>query len=96
MKPLNFIGAQMLVFFGPFLESLIPGEQLYRFTELMEDRQSVERLLTKIEELEDKKKTAEKESRRLSKALAKEREQYKKDKMNNKETSKSRFFNWRK
>ncbi len=56
MKPLNFIGAQILVFFGPFLESFFPGEQYYRFTELMEDRKSVEILLQKIEEMEDKKK----------------------------------------
>ena len=60
MKPLNFIGAQMLVFFGPFLESLIPGEQLYRFTELMEDRKSVDKLLAEIERLEDEKKEREK------------------------------------
>ena len=81
MKPLNFIGAQMLVFFGPFLESLIPGEQLYRFTELMEDRKSVDRLLNTIEELEDEKKAKEKQD--------------KENRKNNK-PSKNRFLLWRK
>ena len=60
MKPLNFIGAQIMNFFGPFLESLVPGEQLYRFTEMMEKRENVEVLIQRIEELEDHKKQAEK------------------------------------
>jgi len=62
MKPLNFIGAQIMNFFGPFLESLVPGEQLYRFTEMMENRNNVELLIQRIEDMEDMKKQAEKDA----------------------------------
>lgn len=53
MKPLNFIGAQLLVFFGPFLDTIFPGEKYYRFTDLMEKRENVDILLNEIERLED-------------------------------------------
>jgi hypothetical protein len=57
MKPMNFIGAQFLNFFGPFLELLFPGEKYYRFTEAMEKRENVEKLLIEIERLSGEKKT---------------------------------------
>ncbi|HDR03927.1 MAG TPA: hypothetical protein ENN84_01600 [Candidatus Marinimicrobia bacterium] len=57
MKPMNFIGAQFLNFFGPFLEMLFPGEKYYEFTEAMEKRENVEKLLLEIERLSGEKKT---------------------------------------
>lgn len=55
LKPLNFIGSQALVFFGPIIESLFPKNGVYDFAELMENRENVDRLMLKIEELESKK-----------------------------------------
>ncbi|MDZ7821428.1 MAG: hypothetical protein U5N26_06235 [Candidatus Marinimicrobia bacterium] len=49
MKPLNFFGAQTLNFFGPIIESFLKKEnRYYDFTEMLEDRQNVERILRRI------------------------------------------------
>ena len=68
LKPLNFIGSQALVFFGPVIESLFPKNGVYDFAELMEDRDNVDRLLLKIEELESRKteESGEKKIRKRS------------------------------
>jgi len=68
LKPLNFIGSQALVFFGPIIESLFPKNGVYDFAELMENRDNVDRLLLKIEELESRKTedTGEKKTRKSS------------------------------
>jgi hypothetical protein len=55
LKPLNFIGSQALVFFGPVIESIFPKNGIYDFAELMENRDNVDRLMAKIEALESKK-----------------------------------------
>ncbi|MEA2076420.1 MAG: hypothetical protein U9O95_00190 [Candidatus Marinimicrobia bacterium] len=54
LKPLNFIGAQTLNFFGPIIESLMkPENRYYDFTEFLEKRENIERILQRIEELEN-------------------------------------------
>jgi hypothetical protein len=52
VKPLNFIGAQMMIFFEPFVQTLFNLRDYDTFREMMERRESVERLLLKIEELD--------------------------------------------
>jgi len=54
MKPLNFLGAQALNFFGPIIESLLKKEnRYYDFTAFLEDRENIEKILLRIEELEN-------------------------------------------
>ena len=54
LKPLNFFGAQTLNFFGPIIESLMkPGNRYYDFTEFLEKRENIERILQRVEELEN-------------------------------------------
>ena len=50
VKPLNYIGSQVLVFFAPFVNSLFAVQDYDEFTALMEDRENIERLLKRIEE----------------------------------------------
>ncbi|MCP4544991.1 MAG: hypothetical protein GY835_00840 [bacterium] len=62
-KPLNYIGAQAMVFFGPMVRILFESPNYYRYTELLEDRHVVELLIKMIEGLieeTDKRKRAEK------------------------------------
>lgn len=78
LKPLNFIGSQALVFFGPVIESLFPKNGIYDFAELMEDRDNVDRLLLRIEELESR-KTEESSEKKIRK-----RSIFRRDKKNHK------------
>lgn len=52
VKPLNFIGAQMMVFFEPFVQTIFDFRDYDTFRGMMERRESVERLLLKIEEVD--------------------------------------------
>ncbi|MCD6233740.1 MAG: hypothetical protein J7K63_01705 [Candidatus Marinimicrobia bacterium] len=54
-KPMNFIGSQAVVFFGPVLESFFPSSDIYGLAEFMEERENVERLMERIEALESEK-----------------------------------------
>ncbi len=52
VKPLNFIGAQMMIFFEPFVQTLFNLRDYDTFREMMERRENVERMLLKIEEID--------------------------------------------
>ena len=71
-KPLAFLGGQLLIFLEPFVQTLFNIRQYQRFALLMEDRESWERLIRKIEELEadytDKEKQAKAAERQARKA----------------------------
>ncbi len=73
VKPLNYIGAQAMVFFEPFVQALFNIKDYDTFREMMERRENVERLLLKIEELDAKALERENETRRLRRAQRKRR-----------------------
>lgn len=62
-KPLSFVGSQALVFLEPFVKAFLNLASYDRFTAMMEDRRNVERLIRKIEELEDERARKEKEEK---------------------------------
>lgn len=49
IKPLNFIGSQVMVFFRPIVAAIFPTSLYDRFEKLLEKRQSIEWLLISIE-----------------------------------------------
>jgi len=49
VKPLNFIGAQLMVFFEPIVQSLFEFKSYNIFREAIENRDNVEILMQKIE-----------------------------------------------
>jgi len=69
VKPLNFIGAQMMIFFEPFVQTLFNIKDYDTFRELMERRENVERLLLKIEELDAEALQKEKQAKAERRAL---------------------------
>lgn len=82
-RPLSFVGSQAMIaaspivhFFEPFLQSLVGpgyGHQAYkRFAELMENRETVERLIIAIERENQAVKERESEEKAQRKALKKE------------------------
>lgn len=62
-KPLNYIGSQAMVFFGPFVRVLFESPNYYRYSELLEQRPTVELLLRMIEGYESDLARADKASR---------------------------------
>ena len=67
VKPLNYIGSQMLVFFEPFVQTLFTVKDYNEFVRMMEERENVERLLQRIEKLDAEMLQKEKEEKRKKK-----------------------------
>ena len=51
VKPLNFIGSQTMVFFGPIISACVKTDGYYRAAELFESNVSVEFLISELERL---------------------------------------------
>jgi hypothetical protein len=70
VKPLNYIGSQMMAFFEPFVHTLFSWKDYDEFRKMMEERGTIERLLRRIEELDSETQAKEKvlkEERKLKK-----------------------------
>ena len=63
VKPLNYIGAQAMIFFEPFIQTIFNFKDYDTFRLMMEKRENTERLLLKIEELDAEAVDAEKRAR---------------------------------
>ncbi len=63
IKPLSFIGSQVLVFLDPFVRSIFNLTDYEEYTRLMEDRRNVELLICKIEDMSSQSTERRKESR---------------------------------
>ncbi|MCK5784923.1 MAG: hypothetical protein KAH54_00035 [Candidatus Sabulitectum sp.] len=50
IKPVSFLGSQMLVFANPVISLLVQSGDYYRFVRMIEDRENVEKLTVAIEE----------------------------------------------
>ncbi len=53
MKPLSFIGSSILVAFEPIIQPIFSFKDYRRFYEMLENRDNIEKLIQKIEELAD-------------------------------------------
>jgi len=53
-RPLNFVGSQFLVFLSPFLTLIFLPQEYERFTRFMEKRRSIDLLIDKILEHENR------------------------------------------
>ncbi len=67
-KPLSYIGSQVLVFLEPFVKSVLTVSSYDRFVTLLEDRANVEKLLRRIEDLDEAAREREKEEKKRAKA----------------------------
>lgn len=72
-KPLSFLGSQLLVFLEPFVKTFFDIQSYERFYTLMEDRDNVERLIQRVEDLEERLEE-EKAERKREKKEEKRRE----------------------
>ena len=51
-KPLNFIGSQTMVFFGPIISAFVKTDGYYKAAEIFENHNSIEFLIQEIERLD--------------------------------------------
>lgn len=55
-KPLSFIGSQFLTFLSPIVQTIFSSKYYDRITKMLEDRNNIEKLICRIEELEEEQK----------------------------------------
>ena len=67
VKPMNYVGSQMLVFFEPFVQALFNLKEYNEFIRIMEERENVEKLLVKIEKFDAEQMEKEKEGKKKRK-----------------------------
>lgn len=67
-KPLSYIGSQALVFLEPFVKSVLNLRSYDRFTAMLEDRKNIEKLMLRIEDLDDTARDEEKARKAALKA----------------------------
>lgn len=70
IKPVSFLGSQMLVFANPVVSLLVQSGDYYRFVRMIEDRENVEKITLAIEE----ENALVSEQRRIEKALRKKKQ----------------------
>ncbi len=64
VKPLNYIGSQMMAFFEPFVQTVFSWKDYEEFRKMMEERGTIELLLLRIEEFEAEAEKKEKEEKK--------------------------------
>ncbi|MAJ19527.1 MAG: hypothetical protein ACJ0RI_03005 [Candidatus Neomarinimicrobiota bacterium] len=52
MRPLNFVGSQAMIFFGPIISAFVKTDGYYKAAEIFENHNSVEFLIREIERLD--------------------------------------------
>ncbi|MDH4222169.1 MAG: hypothetical protein OEV55_01370 [candidate division Zixibacteria bacterium] len=67
VKPLNYIGSQMLVFFEPFVQTIFSWKDYDEFRKMMEERGNMEKLLQTIEKFDVEALAKEKEDKKRRK-----------------------------
>ena len=51
-RPLNFVGSQAMVFFGPIISAFVKTDGYYKSAEIFENHNSIEFLIQEIERLD--------------------------------------------
>ena len=67
VKPLSFLGSQLMVFFTPMVTAFTTGNLYEEMTAFFEERSNIELLIQKIEELESERVLAEKKLKKEKK-----------------------------
>lgn len=70
-KPMSVLGSSALVFFGPFITLFADSTKFYQFTELLEDRENIEKVISAIEKKEEVFTQSRKDSEKSAKPVAK-------------------------
>lgn len=78
IKPVSFLGSQMLVFANPVISLIVQTGEYYRFVRMIEDRDNIEKLAVAIEEENAEAFKLKQEARKLRKSKKKKRSFFRK------------------
>ena len=53
VKPLNNVGSQLVVFFGPVLSAFFDTKDIYRISDILEKRETLEEIILRIEQKDE-------------------------------------------
>ncbi len=53
VKPLSFLGSQLMVFLDPFISAFFKPDEYRKFYEMIEDRKNIDKLIKRIEHYEN-------------------------------------------
>jgi len=73
-KPLSFLGSQLLIFLQPFVQTFLTIRNYERFATLMENRDNVEKLILRVEQMDEDIRIEEKRKKAEKKRLREEEE----------------------
>jgi len=65
LRPLNFIGSQLLYFLAPFAEVIFNAKEYQEFAALLEKDEYIKLLLKRIDELDEKMYREEREKKKI-------------------------------
>jgi len=65
VRPLSFIGSQVMYFLNPFASVLFKGSEFEEFAAIMQDHENVQLLIQRIDDLDEKFNAEERERERL-------------------------------
>ncbi len=74
-KPLSFLGSQLLIFLQPFVQTFLTIANYERFATMMENRDNVEKLIQRVEQMDEDIRLDEKRKKAEKKRLQKEEEE---------------------
>jgi hypothetical protein len=63
VKPLAFLGNQLMIFLNPMVSLIVASEDYYRFVRMIENRDNVEKLIETIEDTNARRQQAQRERR---------------------------------
>lgn len=67
VKPMNYLGSQLMIFFEPIVLAIFNVTQYREIAVILEERGSIERILIAIERIDDEDKTKRNEEKRIEK-----------------------------
>ncbi len=66
VKPLSFVGSQLMVFFQPIITAIFPFHQYEEVAAILEERENIELLIQTIESMEENRSRGTKNERQPS------------------------------
>lgn len=67
VKPMNYLGSQLMIFFEPIVLAIFNVTQYREIAVILEERGSIERILLAIERIDDEDKAKRDEEKRIKK-----------------------------
>jgi hypothetical protein len=65
VRPMNFIGSQLMYMINPFVNVIFQGQEFEEFAAIMNERENMELLIRRIDELDEEYNAEQREKERM-------------------------------